>query len=331
MISGKTFDNSEIRDLEAKYLWNFYHADNPDPILSDGIRYYLVLFNAYMELNKDRVFAQLDQKEQNNILDNQRQMFAQAMQYSFNKGHQAAFAWLLSNSRVSQKLDESFFSNPNSKLAFVYNVDHMIKPKVQEENLRRDRNEILIREIRRHFEHGYPKIMEFAKIFYRKGFAVAFEDVRKNIVKVDYQIKGTSRLLNIPYNQDIDVTPAFSATFAFESSSFEEWDLHWNATYGYDVNKKIIGKFIIHQLTKREIDAFSEVGAIDYKMVQSRISTNLKPDDIIYLGEINWNLVRPIAGMPVIYPDEYNAIREQLAMTLQRSAHINANQILVTI
>ncbi|MCT7696869.1 hypothetical protein [Lactobacillus crispatus] len=330
MISGRHFNNHEIGELEAKYLNDFYTASIPDPILADASEYYSIIFQTFLHRNKDKVFDQMSEEEQKRIYKSQDTKFRNAMQYSFNKGHQTGFALLLMDSKGSTEFDTSFFKNPNAKLAFIYNLDKMISPKVTEQNLRRDKNEILIRETRRHFENGYDEIMYLAKLFYKKGAEVAFEQIRQNIVKANYLIKGNSVLLHVPYNQDFDVTPGFTATFAMESPNYEEWELHWNATYGYQIAKKLIGKFLIHQLSIKEIKAFSSVGAITYKMLDSYFSSsNLNDNDIVYLGEINFSLITPFEGMRTIEASEFSAIRTSLALTLQRRLNISNQNILV--
>lgn len=330
MISGHHFSNQEIGDLEAKYLNEFYIASTPDPILADASEYYAILFQTFLHKNKDKVFDQMNEEQKKRIYKSQDTKFQNAMQYSFNKGHQTAFALLLMDSKGSTEFDSSFFKNPNSKLAFIYNLDRMISPKVTEQNLRRDKNEILIRETRRHFENGYDEIMYLAKLFYKKGAEVAFEQIRQNIVKMNYLIKGRSALLNVPYNQDFEVTPAFTATFAIESPNYEEWDLHWDATYGYKIAKKLVGKFMIHQLSIREIKAFSSVGAITYKMLENYFtSANLGENDIVYLGEINFALISPNEDMRTIQSPEFSAIRTSLALTIQRHLNISSQNILI--
>lgn len=332
MISGQHFDDAHIRDLEQKNLIDFYQADNPDPILGDAIGYYSVLFQTYLRENEDRTFSQMSEKDKENILDTENTKFRLAMQYSFNKGHQIAFAILLMDTKVSQKFDKSFFSNPNSKTYFLYNLDTMVSPVVTEENLCRDKNEILIRDTRRHFENGYQKIMYFAKIFYKKGASLAFEQIRKNIVHAQYDIKGTSRLMNIPYNQDVEVTPAFTATFSLESPNFEEWDIHWDATYGYDISNRIIAKFLIHQLSIGEIKEYADqAGAITYHMLQGRFSDKMSTNQVVYVGEVNFSLVTPLKGMRLIEEPEYNAIRTALALTLKRRLQLASDQVLITI
>lgn len=330
MISGLHFNNREIGDLEAKYLNKFYISSTPNPILADASEYYSIIFQTFLHENKDKIFDQMSEEQQKRIYKSQDSKFRNAMQYSFNKGHQTGFALLLMDSKGSTEFNVSFFKNPNSKLAFIYNLDQMISPKVTEQNLRRDKNEILIRETRRHFENGYDEIMYLAKLFYKKGAEVAFEQIRQNIVKVNYSIRGNSALLNAPYNQDFEVTPAFTATFAMESPNYEEWDLHWDSTYGYKIAKQLVGKFMIHQLSIKEIKAFSSVGAITYKMLDNYFSGfNLDDNDIVYLGEINFTLIHPLKDMRVIESSEFSAIRTSLALSLQRRLNINSQNILV--
>lgn len=331
MITGKHYSNEEIAKLEAQYLDKFYKSDNQDPKLTDGADYYAILFQTFLHKNKDRVFEKMKEEEQSNIFKGQDTKFRRAMQYSFNKGHQTAFAIILMDSKNAQEFNETFFSNPNSKLVFIYNLEKMIEPGIIEENLRRDKNEILIRETRRHFEHGYEKIMYLAKIFFKKGAEIAFDQIRQDVVHSKYNIRGYTRMLELPYNQDIEVTPAFTATFSLESPGYEEWDLHWDATYGYEVSKRLIAKFMVHQFSIKEIKAFSAVGAITYKMLEDYFSDKLDDNEIVYLGEINFALTTPFKGMRFIEHSEYKAIQTSLALTLSRRLKISSNHILVTI
>lgn len=330
MITGKHFSNSQIAELEAKYLNGFYNDEHQNPILYDAANYYAILFQTFLHGNRDKVFKKMSKTEQQNIYKSQDTKFKRAMQYSFNKGHQNAFAVLLIDSREAQEFDKTFFENPNSKLWFIYNFEKMFKKGVTEKNLNRDKNEMLIKETRRHFEGGYEEIMYFAKIFYKKGADLAFEQIRKNIVGVKYKIRGRTRLLDLPYNQEMEVTPAFTATYGFEQPGYEEWDVHWDATYGYKASKELIAKFKVHQFSVKEIQAYSSVGAIAYKMIEEQLSDGLSDDDIIYLGEINFILIPPIKQMRFIEHTEIEAIQTSLTLTLSRRLRVSADHILVT-
>lgn len=46
-------------------------------------------------------------------------------------------------------------------------------------------------------------------------------------------------MLKVPFNQSFTVTPSFKATFSLESPNYEEWDLHWDETYGFNAAKGI--------------------------------------------------------------------------------------------
>jgi len=330
MITGKHFSNSQIAELEAKYLDKFYNDDQQNSILYDAANYYAILYQTFLHSNPDKVFEKMPKPEQDNIYKSQDTKFRRAMQYSFNKGHQIAFAILLIDSKNAQEFNETYFENPNSKLFFIYNFEKMLKKGVTEENLNRDKNEILIKETRRHFEEGYDEIMYLAKIFYKKGADLAFEQIRQKIVDVKYKIRGRTRMLNMPYNQEMEVTPAFTATFGFESPGYEEWDIHWDATYGYEIGKQLVAKFKVHQFSVKEIKAYSSVGAITYKMIEDNLSESLNDDDIVYLGEINFILIPPIKNMRIIEHSEKEAIQTSLTLTLSRLLRVSANHILVT-
>lgn len=330
MITGKQFSNSQIAELERKYLNEFYNDEHQNPILYDAANYYAILFQTFLRSKPDKVFKEMPKVEKQNIYKSLNTKFIRAMQYSFNKGHQSAFAVLLLDSRNAQEFDKTYFENPNSKLSFIYNFEKMFEKGVIEENLNRDKNDMLIKATRRHFENGFDKIMDFAKIFYKKGADLAFEQIRKNIVEVDYKIRGRTRLLDLPYNQEMEVTPAFTATYGFEHPGYEEWDIHWDATYGYKASKELIAKFKVHQFSVKELKAYSSVGATAYKMIEEQLSENLNDDDIIYLGEINFILIEPIKKMRIIESSEKEAIQTSLTLTLSRRLRVSANHILVT-
>lgn len=329
MIAGKQYTNQQIAEEENKYLEQYYHSN--DPMLADSIEYYSVLFQTFLKQNPDYNFEKMNKAAKQDIYRSEDELFRNAMQYSFNKGHQTAFLLLLMNSKSAEEYDEQFFKNPISKDIFIFNLDKLISKDVYEENLNRSRVELLIARTREYFENGYTNIMNMAKIFFKKGCLVAFSQIRNNILRIVDEHKITSRLLNVDLDNSFSVTPAFSATWALESPGFEEWDLHWDSTYGYQNNSKAIGSFLVHRFTVKEIKNYANVGAIVYQQMKDWFATNLADEEVVYLGEIKFSLIDPQNDGPrFITKTEYLAIQNALTLTLKRCLGVDAKNILVT-
>ena len=329
MISGKKYDNQQIADVEAKYLNEYYTGS--DPLLADSIEYYAILFQTYLHDKQDRDFEKLDKKQKEEVFTREDELFRDAMKYAFNKGHQTAFVLLLMNSKNAEEYDESFFQDPISKDVFIFNLEKLISEEVYNDNLRRSHIELLINYTRDNFENGFQKIMEFAKTFFKKGCEIAYMQIRRHIVGIEDTPMHVSRLAGVDLANNFTVTPAFEATFAVESPGFEEWDLHWDCTYGYKLSGKSVGTFLIHQFTVKEIKSYADAGAIAYKQMADYFSTNLDDDEIVYFGEIKFSLIDPKEdNMRFIQKSEYLAIQNALALTLQRKLGVDAKNILIT-
>lgn len=329
MIAGKKFTNSEIAEKEAKFLEDYYH--NNDPRLSDSVEYYSILFQSFLrnEDNQDDSFKKLENKQKEDIFKSEDDLFRNAMHYAFNKGHQTAFLILLMNSRNSQTFDESIFAEKSAKDVFLFNLDNLISEDVYNENLRRSQVELLINYTRDNFENGLFKIMDLAKIFFKKGCEIAYEQITEQIIQVQKKDLAVSRITSVDLNDSFQITPAFSATFVMESPRFEEWDIHWDSTYGHDVSNKLIGTFLIHQLTIKEIKNYAEVGAIVYQQMLENLSS-FEDDEIVYLGEIRFSLIEPpLDGLRTIEKNEISAIQYALTLTLKRKLGVPAKNILI--
>lgn len=329
MIGNHNYSQEEISSLEQKYLKDYFNSTNP--IFSDSLEYYAILFQTFLQKHGDHDFKQLEAKKQAEIYKLEDSRFRSAMSYSFEKGHQVGFSLLLSDTLSTNNFDEKAFSKANSNILFLYTLDEMISEKVYESNLNRHNNEFLMNFTRRHFENYYKEIMDLAKTFYKKGIMVAYDQIQKKLVKTNYDIKGFSRLLHVPYNQDFEVTPAFSATFSLETPAYEEWDLHWDATYGYDLGKKLIGKVLIHQLLVKDIKTYAEIGASTYEMLNQYFGSVFDDNEVVYLAEVNFSVNSMLQQVRVIENSEYSAIKKALALSITRQLQVNENKVLVTI
>lgn len=326
MITGLEFSNNEIVAQEKKYIDDFYKGDTT--ILSDGIRYYGVLFSSFLNNHADSNYEKLKQSAKEEILDKVFSRFQTAMKYAFNKGHQTCFLVLLLGS--SQEFTKDFFKKPDALDFFIYTYDDMIKPDIFRENLTRDAIDKLIEYTRKNFENGYPEIMQIATRFFKKGISVAFEQIRKNIVKQDYEITGRSRMLNVPYNSDFSATPAFKATFSLESPAYEEWDLHWDATYGFEASKGLVAKTMVHQFRAKEIADYSEVDAKTYKMMKTFFTQDYEDDELLYMIRIDFLDTTRQEFPRIIQKSEYLAIRKALAETICRRLGVDGSHIFVS-
>ena len=329
MITGRKFEDTEIAKRERESLDNYYDSD--DPQLADGITYYAILFREFLKRNADKTFQRMDKDRQTEIMEKEMSRFQTAMMYSFNKGHQSAFAVLLMDTKNTQKYDEKYFKNPMSLNNFLYTFDQTIAPDVFDDNLRRDANELLINYTRRHFENGYSAVMRFGKIFFKKGAGVAFDQIRKKIVGVDYDITGYSHMLKVPYNQEFEVTPAFKGKFCLESTGFEEWDVYWDATYSAKFANNLVAKVLVHGFTVKQIKAYAEMNASAYKMLVKRnILDKMADDEVLYMVEINFALINPEDSVRLLESTEYQAIRVSLASTISQRLKVDGKHIFIT-
>lgn len=327
MISGLEFSNKTIASEEKKYIDEFYKGDNT--LLSDSINYYSVLFTSFLVSHKDNNFRKLSEKEQSRIIDKEESRFQTGMIYAFNKGHQTCFSLLLLPS--SQEFHRSFFEKPESHDYFLFTYNSMISDDVFRENLTRDAIDMLIQYTRKYFEGGYTEIMNLAAIFFRKGIGVAYEQIRKNIVKAQYKITGHSRMLNVPYNEEFQATPAFKATFSLESPGYEEWDMHWDETYGFEATKELVAKVMIHRLKAKTIRSYSQKGAKTYSMIKNNfLDSNANDETTIYLIRIDF-LTADTDNFPrLIQGNEYKAIRLALTQTICRRLQVDSNKVFVS-
>lgn len=326
MISGLEFPSEIITSSEKKYIDKFYESDST--LLSDSINYYGVLFSAYLISHGDKKFQQMNHSEQNTIIQKEETRFQTAMKYAFNKGHQIGFSLLLMSE--SQEYDQDFFTDPNSRDDFLYTYDNLVTTNVFEENIRRDAIDRLIRYTRRNFENGYKVITDLGTRFFKKGIAVAFDDVRKYVLQKKYKISGYSQMLNVPYNQDFTVTPAFKATFAMESSDYEEWDLHWDATYGFNAAKGLVAKVMIHRLNLKTIRKYAKEHANTYAMLNNFVSQDLHDDEVVYLVRIDFLVVDTSQFPRLLQHSEYTAIELALKQTISRRLKVDNSHLFIT-
>lgn len=322
MIDSLEFSRETIVAQEQQGLSSFY--DNDDSELRRWIIYYEVLFRGFLAQNGDKNFIQLKDEEQEAVIEKTVERFRNGMQYAFNKGHQATYGLLLTSG--TQTFSKDSFSNPASRDYFLFNFDNLFAKDVFEDNLRRNALDILIKYTRRYFENGYQEIMDLANRFFKKGAEVAFDQIRVNILHVNYSISGHSRLLNVPLNQSFAVTPAFQATFSLESPAYEEWNLHWNATYGFDAAKSLVAKTMIHQFTVPEIQSYASFNAETYQVMQRFFNLEIANDDPVYMVRTDFLLTD--ASFPrEIEENEYLTIRVSLKDTICRRLNVDGNHI----
>lgn len=327
MISGFEFSNTTIASEEKKYSEQFYKSDSN--LLSDSINYYGILFLSYLRAHGDNKFRKLDKDEQSSILDKVYGRFQNAMKYAFNKGHQTGFSLLLLKS--SQEYKQDFFENPDAHDFFLFTLDEMVSDDVFKKNVNRDVIDRLIQYIRNHnIENGYAAVMQCANRFYRKGVGVAFEQVRQNIVHKNYKVTGRSRMLNVPYNRDFTATPAFKASFSLESPAYEEWDLHWDETYGFEASKSLIAKAMIHQFSAKEIKEYADINAKTYKMMHNFFKGTFKDDELLYMIRIDF-LAYDSKNFPrKIQNSEITAIRLALSQSISRRLQVDGDHIFIS-
>ncbi|QDR73602.1 hypothetical protein FOD75_10925 (plasmid) [Limosilactobacillus reuteri] len=325
MIKGLDFDMQTIATEEAKYLLQFYSSD--DPLLDDATSYYAILFNTFLNRNADQVFQNKDPKEQTNILDKEILRFKKAMRYAFNKGHQTAFVALLLKS--SQIFDPSFFEKPESREYFIYNFENLMTDEAFKANLTRDAIDNLIGYTRKNFENGYNEIMKYGQIFFKKGAAVAFDQVREHIVNKKYKITGYSRMMHVPFNQTFELTPAFKASFSLESPAFEAWNVQWDESYGFDASKSLVAKVTIHQFTKKSIGQYRDVEARTYMMIANQFE-GYADEELVYLVQIDY-LVADNKYFPrILEHNEYQAILMAIQNTVCRRLQVDGNHVFTT-
>lgn len=331
MITGRNFNADTIHQKELKSLREFYASD--DPTLSDGIAYYSILFRQYLYENADKKFERLEEQEQNRIIQKELNEFEAAMRYSFNKGHQTAFLVLLMSTKNNQGYEVDYFKRPDALNNFLYTFDQTISKDVFEENISRDANDTLINYTRRNFENGYNTVMAFGKIFFKKGAGIAFEQIRKDVVGVDYEISGYSNMLKVPYNQEFEVTPAFKAQFCLQSptsNDYEEWDIFWDATYDAKYANQIIAKMMVHRMNVVTIKQFAAMDAPAYKiLVEQGVTSNLDDSEDIFFVEINFLIFNPNDTVRLLERAEYAAVKVAIASNLTRKLKVDSQHIYI--
>ncbi|WP_414152912.1 hypothetical protein ACKN8S_13625 (plasmid) [Limosilactobacillus reuteri] len=326
MISGLDFSSETIASTEKKYIEQFYKSD--DPLLSDSIRYYSILFLTFLQTHEDKKFSHQDRATKKVIFDKEMSSFRTAMRYAFNKGHQIAFSLLLM--KQSQEFSQDFFESPNSHDDFLYTYETMVTTDVFNDTLRRDAIDNLIKYTRRNFENGYNEIISLGTRFYKKGIGVGFEQIRKYIVQRDYKITGYSKMLSVPYNQSFTVTPAFKATFSLEHQDYEEWDLHWDETYGFNAAKGMLAKAMINHLNVGDVRSYAQKDASTYKMINQFSSQDFQDSDVVYLIRIDF-LVTDTENFPrLLQNSEYNAIKLALKQTIRRRLKVDNSHLFIT-
>ncbi|WP_056994791.1 hypothetical protein [Limosilactobacillus ingluviei] len=328
MIKGRHFDQTTITNLEVENIKEFYKNDTA--ILPESLNYYETLFRGYLATKEDNKFKQKKSEEKEVIYDKVMQRFETGMIYAFNKGHQLGFILLLSDSPV--EFEPDFFAQPDSLKVFISSLEHMVSNELIEDSFRKDAMLVLINFTRRYFEGGYPKIKDFATRFYLKGLGVALDQVRENVVQKPYKITGRSRMLNVPYNKDFTVTPAFKGSFSVESPRYEEWDIQWDETYPKAMGSGLIAKVLVHQFTAKEIKDYAAVDAKTYRMVKDFFSAPFADDELLYLVRLDLLAMVDISNFPrIIEANEYQIIKMAIQKTISNRLDVDSAHLFITV
>lgn len=327
MIAGRHFDTQTIASEERKFLEAYYDGD--DPLLAEGIFYYRSLFRKYLLRKADKAFGRLPEKEQEEIFDKAEARFRAAMTYSFNKGHQTAFAILLRETASQTIYDEKYFSNPEAVGTFLHTLDRSMSKEVFEDNVRRADVDVLINFIRRNFENTYDVVMDYVKVFFKKGVIVAFDQIRREIVGVEPNITGYSRMLNAPLNQSFQVTPSFNASFVVESPNYEEWELFWDYTYSEYIGNNLLGKILIHKFNAKTIRSYSEAQALAYQFFERFVPQNSEPDEDYYMVDIAFLLISPTETARIPDKFEYQSIKASIATFICQRLGVSPDRVVI--
>lgn len=328
MIAGRDYEISSIGALQ-KQEWKNTHTGG-DPKVADEVHayiYYKWIFENLLYLHGDKYF-QNHKDEQADIVAIEADKFLDAMYYAELKGHQTAFEVLLNPATVA--LDEDFFRQPPSLPAFIFWMDSKMPKETLEFILDKDNVHQLITYTRRNFENMRDIILECAEIFFKKGEASAFEQVRQNLVGVEYDTPHISTMTNSPLNRPFRVTPAFLAKFKFEAPYVEQWDIVWDESYGKEYYANLVATMVINQFTVAQVKDYRNSNINSYKMIYDYLDTDTLPDtDKVYLAEIKWQTGDLEAQPRFIYPFEFVKIRENIAYTLSRMLETDSRHLMV--
>ena len=328
MIVGRDYDMSSIAEIEERE-WNDYFMSEPAEEINAFI-YYKWVFSKLLRQNGDDSYQEADKEEKESLLNIETDKFTDAMYRSMKKGHQNAFNVIMQESTKFPSLDEDFFKNPNSKPEFIFLIDDKTDDDTYEQTLNQQELHQLVTYTRRHFNDMYRVILECGKIFYQRGEALAFEQIRKDIVGVEYDTPLISNMTHAPLNRAFRITPSFLAKFKFEAPFNEQWDIIWDESYGRAYYGNLVGSLTINQFTVDQVNKYSEGGTRSFKLIHDFLNTDKLPEtDNVYLAEAHWDLIDPSQWPRMIYEFEYILIRRSLASTLSQLLEADAKHLLL--
>lgn len=343
MIVGRDYDLQSIGALEEQEWRKFRTHETPYDEDIEAYIYYKRIFRYLLLEHGDKRFDTHIKKTNpkdsrtfeaddhaSEILGIEDSKFVDAMYYAQLKGFQNAFNVILNP--VTIQLDEDFFKNPYSLADFLFWMDAKTPEETLNDTLDQDEVHLLITYTRRNFENMRDIIMGYAEIFYKKGMALAFEQIRQDVVGVDYDIPFISRITSVPLSSPFRVTPAFLAKFKFEDSHVEQWDLVWDESYGREYYANLVATLTINQFTVKQVKEYRDSGIRSYIMVSDylNLDSNILPDtDTVYVGEMKWPKTPEGSQPRSIYEFEYEMIRDNIEKTLSRLLGIDSQHLVV--
>lgn len=337
MIIGREYDMNAIVTIQQNE-WSGYVTEQGAELgqlpieLADDFNYYKKVFKRLLYSHGDKNFKKLSEDKKDEAVNIVGDKFTSAMYYAMLKGHQNAFEVLLKESTKFPNLDEDFFRNPHSKTDVIFLIDAKTDDDVFEKNIDQDDVHQLVTYVRRQFDDMYDYIISYSKLFYQRGEELAFEQIRRDIVEVDYDTPLISSMTHAPLNRPFRVTPAFLARFKFEAPYVEQWDIVWDETYGRAYYANLIASLCINQFTAAQIKNYAEGGAMAYQMfLDSKDLSQFRDDEMLYFVDMTYTLVDPKSMPREIYQFEHEYIREYLMATLIKMIGTDANHILLAL
>lgn len=331
MIVGKYYDQATIAKIESEEISYFHeHASEQPSVLFEPMDYYRDLFDREVVeyANKDNsLLMSIKEQERKEIFDALELKFYNAMLYAFNKGHKYAFAMALAESTKFPNLDEDFFAYPDSKASLILLLDAKTDDDVFENKIERDNITKLINYARRQGLSMYKSIMNYARIFYRKGEGLAFEQIRQDLLHIDYDVNYFSSMTHSPLNQPFRITPAFLGRFKSEQSFVEQWDIVWDESYGNDGYNALAACVTITKYTAGQIIQYSDCGAHAYTLIRDCLPAveSFDPAENVYLIEYIPPLIDPASVPRLLSAEETQRLQDSLVELIVRKIGEPAN------
>lgn len=329
MIKGFDFDRQKSDEIEEKMQDEYFRESN-DPTLSDALLYYSPIYRRFLLAHAGRKFNNLPDNEQTIILTEIQNKFNNAMTYAFIKGFQNVFSIILPMQSKQFIFEKDFFVSPVNKKKFLNGWISNVVPNLFTESLNKDAIFLLNYYSRKYFENSYGEIMKLARKFYIKGFSIGYDYIRKDILKTKFLVKGTSKMLHVPYNLEFQVTPAFVAIFDTEHPFFESWSVFFDESYGVTKEDNLIAKILVHQFTPREVSAYKSVGSETYKSMIDDKNLDMTKSKV-YLANLIFREPTTESDLRITNYADHDEIEIALRNTLCRRLAVKPNQILMTI